>query len=76
MPRLPILKARDLMKVAKQLGFIYEVTHGSHFIFRRPTDGKMLSVPSHKGKDLGRGITYAIIKQMDLTVNEFQKLLS
>lgn len=75
MPRLLILRARDLMKVAKKSGFVYEITHGSHFIFRRSTDGKMISIPSHKGKDLGRGITRAIIKDMGLTVDEFLKLL-
>lgn len=75
MPRLPILKARDLMKVVKKAGFIYELTHGSHFIFRRPTDGRLISIPSHKGKDLGRGITIALIKDMGLTTEEFLKLL-
>lgn len=75
MPRLPTLKARDLMKVAKKIGFVYEITHGSHFIFRRTTDGKMLSIPSHKGKDLGRGITKSLIKDMEISEEEFQKLL-
>lgn len=75
MPKLPILKARDLMKVAKKTGFIYETTQGSHFIFRRPADGKLLSIPSHKGKDLGRGITKSLIKIMDLSDKDFIKLL-
>lgn len=75
MPKLPILKARDLMKVAKKKGFVYEITHGSHFIFRRPTDGKHLSIPSHKGNDLGRGITKSLIKTMGLSDEEFIKLL-
>lgn len=75
MPKLPILKARELMKVAKKKGFVYEITQGSHFIFRRPTDGKHLSIPSHKGKDLGRGITKALIKTMGLSDEEFINLL-
>jgi len=75
MPKLPILKARDIMKVAKKNGFVYEITQGSHFIFRRPTDGKLLSIPSHKGKDLGRGITKSLIKIMGLSDDEFVKLL-
>lgn len=75
MPRLPAIKAHDLIKVAKKAGFAYEVTQGSHFIFRRPTDGRNLSIPVHKGKDLGRGITKALIKRMGLTPEEFLKLL-
>jgi len=75
MPKIPILKARDLMKVAKKQGFVYEITQGSHFIFRRSADGKHLSIPSHKGKDLGRGITKSLIKTMSLSEEEFLKLL-
>lgn len=75
MPKIPILRARDLMKAAKKTGFVYEITQGSHFIFRRPTDGKMISIPSHKGKTLGRGITFSIIKNMGLTPVEFLKLI-
>ena len=75
MPKLPILRPRELMKAAKKAGFHYELTHGSHFIFRRPLDGKLLSIPSHKGKTLGRGITKAIVKDMGLTDKDFLKLL-
>lgn len=75
MPKLPVLKARDLMRVTKKRGFVYEATQGSHFIFRRPTDGKLLSTPSHKGKDLGRGITKSLIKIIGLTDEEFLKLV-
>lgn len=53
MSKLSILRARDLIKVAKKQGFVYEVTHDSHYIFRRPTDGKNLSIPVHKGKTHG-----------------------
>jgi predicted RNA binding protein YcfA (HicA-like mRNA interferase family) len=75
MPNLPIIRARTLIKIAQKVGFLYEVTHGSHFIFRRPKDGKLLSIPVHKGRDLGKGITKAIIKDMDLTIEEFLSLL-
>lgn len=75
MPKLPVLRARDLIKVAKKQGFVYEVTHGSHYIFRRPTDGENLSIPVHKGKTLGRGITKSLIKRMGLTDDQFLKLL-
>lgn len=75
MPRLPALEARDFIKAAKNLGYVYEKTKGSHFIFRRPTDGKHLSIPVHKGKDLGRGMSRSLIRDMGITVDEFLKLL-
>ena len=75
MSKLPILRARDLIKVANKQDFRYEHTQGSHFIFRRPSDGKVISIPVHKGHTLGRGITRALIKQMGLTDDECLTLL-
>lgn len=74
MPKLGMLRAEKLIKVAKKLGFIHVATHGSHYIMRRPSDGRHLSIPIHKGRDLGRGITKSIIADMDLSVDEFLKL--
>lgn len=75
MSKLPIQRARELIKVIQKQGFQYKITHGSHYIFRRASDGKHLSIPVHKGQMLGRGITKAIIREMKLTDDEFLKLL-
>lgn len=75
MPRVPIIKANKLIKVLKKNGFILDHVTGSHYIFFNPTTNKRVSVPVHKGKDLGRGITLAILKDANIDIKEFLKLL-
>lgn len=48
--------------------------HGSHHIFVRIEDKLTVSVPIHKGRDLGRGITLAILKDAKISPEEFIKL--
>ncbi|MFC1790478.1 type II toxin-antitoxin system HicA family toxin [Patescibacteria group bacterium] len=75
MPKIPIIPARKLIKVLKKDGFLHDRTHGSHFIFYHPQKKIVVSVPVHKGKSLGRGITLAILKDAKIEVEEFLKLL-
>jgi len=72
--RLPILKARDVIRVLKQLGF-YEVHRkGSHIFFQHP-DGRCTLVSFHSGEDIGRGLLRQILREIKLTPKEFLKLL-
>jgi predicted RNA binding protein YcfA (HicA-like mRNA interferase family) len=75
MPNLPIISAQKLIRVLKKKGFILQRIHGSHHIFIEPNKHLMVVVPVHKGKDLGKGITRAILKDADMTIEEFLKLL-
>lgn len=75
MPKLPTIKAKQMITVATKLGFIHEHTRGSHYIFRRPSDRKHLSIPVHSGHDLGCGLTRSLINDMDITPEEFLNLL-
>lgn len=75
MPKLPIVKARQLIKVLKKKNFSLQRTAGSHQIFVRLTDRLTISVPVHPGHDLGRGITLQILKDADISLDEFLKLI-
>ncbi|MBU3979338.1 type II toxin-antitoxin system HicA family toxin [Patescibacteria group bacterium] len=75
MPNIPTITARKLIKVLKKKGFYLDHITGSHHIYYDPACKARASVPVHKGKDLGKGITLAIIKDAGLTVEEFLKLL-
>lgn len=74
MGKLPVVSARKLIKVLKKKGFILNRIAGSHHIFVREVDKLSVSVPVHPGHDLGRGITLSILKDADITVDEFLKL--
>lgn len=75
MPKIPIVPARKLIKVLKKKGFVLDHVRGSHHIFYDPKTSKRTSIPVHKGKDLGKGITLSILKDVDISVDEFLKLI-
>ena len=75
MPKIPIIPARKLIGVLNKKGFALDHVTGSHHVFYNPKTGRRSSVPVHKGKDLGKGITLATLKDADISVDEFLKLL-
>ena len=73
MPKLPSVSGKDTMKVLSKVGFVFKRQVGSHIILKREKDGKRVAVPDHD--ELPKGTLRAIIRQCDLTVEEFIKLL-
>lgn len=68
MPKIPILNARKLIKILKKDGFRLSRIEGSHSIFYHPIKKVIVSVPVHKGNDLGRGITMSILKDAKIDI--------
>lgn len=75
MPNVPIVTARKLIAVLKKKGFILKRSTGSHQVFVRMSDKLSVSIPVHPGHDLGRGITREILKEANISIEEFIKLL-
>ena len=72
--RVPTIKARDLIRTLKKFGF-YEVRQkGSHICFKHD-DGRFTLVPRHGGEDIGRGLLRQILRETELTPEEFSKFL-
>lgn len=71
MPKIPIIKAEKLIKVLKKNDFIHFRTKGSHWIFVNRDKKITVSVPFHKGKDLGKGITLSILKDAEIGLEKF-----
>ena len=74
MSRLPAVKAKDLMKVLRGLGFEEVRQKGSHLFFQHP-DGRTTLVPIHGGEDIGRGLLRQILREIELTPQDFLNLL-
>ena len=74
-PKLPRIKAKQLIKVAKSLGFELDRQSGSHAIYYRQTDKRRIVVPIHCRKDLKPKTLLGIVKDMGLSVGEFRELL-
>lgn len=74
MPRLPVLTATELVPVLEKVGFQVVRQKGSHVRMRHP-DGRVVTVPVHPGQDIGRGLLRKIIRDAELTRDEFIALL-
>ena len=73
MPKLPQVKPGNLEKVLIKLGFISRTGKGSHVVFRH-TDGRRTVVPVHN-RPVRTGTLRAILKQIDLPIDDFLMLL-
>ncbi len=72
MTKLPVISGKKLIKVLTIIGYYVRDQKGSHVHLRHPIR-KPLTVPAHK--TIARGTLRAIIRDADLTVKEFLKLL-
>ncbi|MBX3302903.1 MAG: type II toxin-antitoxin system HicA family toxin [Nitrospira sp.] len=73
MSKLPGISGRACIKALERASFVVRRQEGSHVILRRAQPFSQLVVPDHK--ELDRGTLRAIIRQADLTVEEFLRLL-
>jgi predicted RNA binding protein YcfA (HicA-like mRNA interferase family) len=44
---------------------------GGHLVVRNPITGKMSSVPQHGGKAVKKGTLGAILKQLEISIEDF-----
>jgi predicted RNA binding protein YcfA (HicA-like mRNA interferase family) len=75
MSKLPIIKAAKLEKILIYLGFIFQRQKGSHSFYRHP-DGRYTTIPHHPGKDLPRELIRTILKQINLSAEEFLAIIN
>ena len=69
-----MLKARDIIRVLNLLGFKKIRQRGSHIFFKH-IDGRTTLVPSHAGEDISKGLIRQILKEIELTPEEFSEYL-
>jgi predicted RNA binding protein YcfA (HicA-like mRNA interferase family) len=74
MPKIPVIKAKELIRILQKLGFNKYHQVGSHAQFKH-SDGRRVTAPIHPGKDIGKKTLKGIIGDIDLTVEEFVKIL-
>lgn len=74
MPKLPIIKSKELIRALNNLGFFEFHRVGSHAQFKH-SDGRRITVPIHAGKDINKKTLRGIINDLDIPVEEFIKIL-
>ena len=72
--KLPGINAADAIRVLEKAGFFLARQSGSHKIYKN-AEGKRTTVPFHSGKELHPKILKSILRDADLTVEEFLELM-
>jgi len=72
--RLPRVTADEIIRVLEKVGFTLARQSGSHKIYKSST-GKRVTVPYHKGKVLHPKMLASILKDANLSREEFKNLL-
>jgi len=71
---LPVVSGREVVKALEKIGYMLDRQRGSHLILRQQgPPHRRLTVPDHK--EVAKGTLRAIIRQVGLTMEEFNNLL-
>ena len=72
--RLPRVTADEIIRVLEKIDFALVRQSGSHKIYRSST-GKRVTVPYHKGKILHPKVLTSILRDANLSREDFKNLL-
>jgi predicted RNA binding protein YcfA (HicA-like mRNA interferase family) len=74
MPKLPLVSGKETVKVFLQVGYTVDHQTGSHVILRKEEPPhQRLTIPLHP--ELAKGTLRAILRQAEMTIEEFNTLL-
>lgn len=68
--KLPLLSAKELIRILNKLGFEAIRQKGSH-VYLKHKDGRATVVPLHANRDIGRGLLRRILNEIDMPRDEF-----
>ncbi len=74
MTRMPQVTARELVRFLKAQGFVEDRQAGSHLTLWNEQSKAAITIPIHKGCDLGRGLAIRILKDAGFSVEDYLKL--
>jgi len=72
--RLPVVDCKKMERILLQIGFSPVRQRGSHVFYRHP-DGRTTTLPHHPGRDLARPLVREILREIDLSVDQFRNLV-
>lgn len=75
MSRLPMLRPKHVLNALEKAGFQMVRQRGSHVRLRHG-DGRVVTVPVHSGHDIGRGLLRKILRDAEMTPEDFLSLLN
>ena len=75
MTKLPTITGEELIAALEKAGF-YIVRQKGSYVRMKHEDNWIVSIPSHSGKTIGKGLLVKIIRDADLTKDELIELLN
>ena len=75
MTRLSLVDAKDLERLLLSIGFEKTRQKGSHAFYRHP-DGRTTTIPHHHGRVISRPLLREILREFEITVEEYAELLN
>ena len=75
MTKLKLLTATELERLLFRLGFVKVRQKGSH-VFYRHENGRTTTIPHHSSINLPRPLLRAILRQINLSVEEYNNILN
>lgn len=73
MTKLVVIPPKKMKKLLEKLGFKLVRQKGSHAFFQH-NDGMATVVPMHKRENLGRGILRSILNNVEISLEEYDRL--
>jgi len=74
MSRLPRLTGKEIVRALSAAGFEVVRVKGSHQFLQHP-DGRVTVVPVHAGETIGPGLMSKILRDCDMTPEQFDAFL-
>lgn len=75
MTKLPVISGRETVKALGKIGFTIAGRKGSHVRLKRQRDREVLIVIVPMHDELARGTLKSILRQANLTTDDFLRLL-
>jgi len=73
--KLPVVTAREVIRIVERMGFGFDRQKGSHAVYIRTSDRRRVVIPVHKGRDLKPGTLRGLLDDIGLSVEEFVAML-
>ncbi len=70
---MPSATVRDFQAVARHLGFTKTRQTGSHERWNHE-DGRAVTIPFHGGREIGPPLFFKILRQLGISLDEFERL--
>jgi predicted RNA binding protein YcfA (HicA-like mRNA interferase family) len=74
MTKLPRVTGEEMTRALVRTGFAVVRVRGSHQTLRH-SDGRVTVIPTHAGETIGPGLLSKILRDCELTRDEFARLL-